>query len=84
MVFRQAICVPGDYIAATLPQQRACRSMKGLAGKKRLKIMKSLKSNKKIVDSKIKYMKGALEQRSLLLPVLLSYSDKEIKISASL
>jgi hypothetical protein len=84
-VFRQAICVPGDYIAATLPQQRACRSMKGLAGKKRLKIMKSLKSNKKIVDSKIKYMiKGALEQRSLLLPVLLSYSDKEIKISASL
>ncbi len=38
-MFRPEILVLADYIAATVPEWKACRSIKGMAGRKRLKIM---------------------------------------------
>jgi hypothetical protein len=92
-VFRPAVCVPEDYIAATVPQQKACRSIQGTAGRKRLLIMEELKCNEKIVDSKIKYMQGTLPvalpkagkplcQPSPILPSS-SDSEEETEVAAS-
>jgi hypothetical protein len=55
-MFRPEISVQADYTAATVSELKACRSIKGTAARKRLKIMEELKFNEKIVYSKIKYM----------------------------
>ncbi len=93
-VFRSAISVQGDYIAAFVHTEKACRSIKGTGGpdKKRLQIMESLKSNEKMVNAKIKYMKGTLpvEPPPLRHPLpvlplpLASDSDEETEVAASL
>ncbi len=82
-LFRPEIRVPDDYIAATVPQRKACRSIRGLAGKKRHRIMEDLKFNEKIVDSMIKYMKSTIEPPRLPSPVLPSDSDDEIEVAST-
>ena len=82
-LFRPEIRVPDDYVAATVPQRKACRSIRGLAGKKRQRIIEDLKSNEKIVDSKIKYMKSTIEPPHLPSPVLPSDSDDEIEVAST-
>jgi hypothetical protein len=57
-IFRPEVRVPDEYIAATVPERKQCKSIRGTAGKKRLRIMEERKCDEKKIDSKIKYMKG--------------------------
>ena len=41
-----------------MPERKARKSARGTAGKKRLRILAEMKDDEKIVDSKVKYMKG--------------------------
>ena len=57
-VFEPRVRVPADYIAKSVPERKARKSARGTAGKKRLRILAEMKDDEKIVDSKVKYMKG--------------------------
>jgi hypothetical protein len=51
-LFNPEVCVPDDYIAATVDLRKKRKSLKGMAGRKRLSIMKAMACDEKEVASK--------------------------------
>jgi len=70
-VFKQEIRVPADWIAATVSQRKQCKSIKGTAGRKRMRILEERKCDEKRIDSKVTYLTGTSAPRdstALILP----------------
>lgn len=57
-VFKPEIRVPADWIAATVSQRKQCKSIKGTAGRKRMRIIEERKCDDKRIDSKVTYLTG--------------------------
>jgi hypothetical protein len=47
--------VPYDHIAAIVSLRKECKSVKGTAGKRKIRIIEEHKSNEKRIDSKVGY-----------------------------
>ena len=57
-LFKPEVRVPSDYVAATVNLRKRCKSLKGAVGRKRMRILEEQKCNEKVIDSKVKYMRG--------------------------
>ena len=57
-LFKPEVRVPSDYVAATIDLRKRCKSIKGAVGRKRMRILEEQKCNEKVIDSKVKYMRG--------------------------
>ncbi len=55
---QSVIQVPADYIAATASGRKKCKSIKGTAGRKRMRIIAENKCNEKKLDSKVGFLSG--------------------------
>ena len=56
--FNPQIRVPEEYIGASVSLRKQCKSIKGTAGRKRMRILEERKCNEKKIDSKVKYLAG--------------------------
>ncbi len=52
------IRVPADHIAVTISGRKKCKSAKGKADRKRLRILEEQQCNQKKIDSKVGYLEG--------------------------
>ncbi len=74
-LFKPGVRVPSEYIGGTVPLWKSCESVRGTAGRNRLRILKEQKCNEKVIKSKVKYMRGTrlvqpTHEFKVLLPVL--------------
>jgi hypothetical protein len=80
-LFRPEICVPADYVAATVDLRKKCRSLKGFAGRKRYTLMNEMacdESDEKAVTSKVGYMRPtAPVDAGIVLPEVMFPSDDD-------
>jgi hypothetical protein len=68
-VFEPRVRVPPEYIAKTVAERKRCKSAKGTAGRKRLKLLVELADDEKKTDSKVKYLKGTMPPPAAAAPV---------------
>ena len=54
----QTRCPRGDYIAATVDLRKRCKSLKGVAGRRRFALMKAMACDEKVVTSKVTHMRS--------------------------
>jgi hypothetical protein len=91
-LFNQAIQVPVDFIAATVSGRKRCKTIKGTAGWKRMRIIAENKCNEKKIDSKVGYFMGTKPCESYarepepvipepVLPSSLNNDDDEIQVT---
>jgi hypothetical protein len=67
-VFEPRVRVPPEYIAKTVAERKRCKSAKGTAGRKRLKLLAELADDEKKTDSKVKYLKGTMPPPAAAAP----------------
>ncbi len=89
-VFKSGVQVPINYITATVSERKANKSIRGMAGNKRLQIIEEMQCNEKTIASKLRYLQGTTPPPAPLvadagrqpsekapLPVLQSSSDDD-------
>jgi hypothetical protein len=77
-LFNPEVCVPDAYIAATVDLRKKCKSLKGVAGRKRFSIMKAMACDEKEVASKVRYMRPtAAAAAGIVLPPVVFPSDDD-------
>jgi hypothetical protein len=83
-LFYPEVCVPKDYIAATVDLRKKRKSLKGMAGRKRLSIMKAMVCDEKEVASKVRYMRptAAADAGMVLPPVVFPSDDDDFEVNA--
>ncbi len=59
-LFNLEIRVPADNIGATISERKKCKSVKGAAGWKRMRILEEQQCNQKKIDSKVVFLKGTM------------------------
>ena len=65
-LFVPEICVPATWVAATISQRKKTKSIKGTAGRRRMRIIEERKDDEKHIDSKVRYLAGP--SASLVVP----------------
>jgi hypothetical protein len=82
-LFKQAVHVPHAWIGATPSLRKRCRSIKGSAGRKRLRLIAERQCDEKVIDSKVMYLQGSRQspasppEISIPSPVLPTSSSSE-------
>jgi hypothetical protein len=84
-LFNLVIHVPADFIAGTVSGSKKCKSIKGTAGRKRMRIIAYNKCNEKKIDSKVGFLSGTKPCKNpvrkadpaIPKPVLPSSSDND-------
>jgi hypothetical protein len=58
-LFKPAVRVPYAWIAATPSLHKRCKSIKGSAGRKRLRLIAGRQCDEKVINSKVTYLQGS-------------------------
>ena len=58
-LFKPEVCVPGSWIAAAPSLRKKCKSIKGTAGRRKLRLIEERQCDEKSIDSKATFLKGS-------------------------
>ena len=58
-LFKPEVRVPDSWIAATPSLRKKCKSIKGTAGRRRLRLIEERQCDEKSIDSKVSFLKGS-------------------------
>jgi hypothetical protein len=59
LLFKLEVCVPDSWITATPSLQKKCKSLKGTARPRRLRLIEQRKCDEKNIDSKVTFLQGS-------------------------
>jgi hypothetical protein len=59
-----AVNVPNAWISATPSLRKRCKSIKGTAGHKRLRLIAERQGDKKVINSKVTYLQGSRQTQA--------------------
>jgi hypothetical protein len=76
-LFKAEVCIPDSLIAATPSLWKRCKSIKGAAGGRRLRLIEQRKCDEKSIDSKVTFLQG-----SATTPLPTCWRDPSLQMSS--